>query len=231
MRLLSRLCAFLSFFFAEMKCILIFLLILVCGFFASDILALKCVTPDGLQVDEVRKVIKKCMKKVTATDFDADHERNYEEYENFEGNYESESENRKDKQQQQQQRKEGGNARHRSNDRMNNYNNPSRIGHDYDYSQTGGNYHEEMNRRRNDDRHDPSQYNPYQYTYGDNDNFNNQRGNFHYSSSSSNGRNKNNNNNDNSTAAAAVDIDKHERDRSCILQCFFSELKMVCLNE
>ncbi|KAG5677301.1 hypothetical protein PVAND_007070 [Polypedilum vanderplanki] len=192
-----------------MTCILICLLILGCGFLASNILALKCVTPDGLQVDEVRKVIKKCMKKVTS-DVDSDMLKIYDEYENFDD--------------QQSEREVSGNdsARYRGNNRMNNYNNnynPSRprVGHNYDYySQTGGNY------RRND-RHDPSQYNPYQLTYGNNNNYNNnQRRNFHYNS---NGQNKNNN--DNSTAVAAVDIDKHERDRSCILQCFFQELKMT----
>jgi hypothetical protein len=198
----------------EMKCILICLLILICGFLASNVSTLKCVTPDGLQVDEVRKVIKTCMKKVTDTD--SAELKNYDEYENFDSGSDKDSE-----------RREGGrrdSARH--NGRMNNnYNN--NYNHNYDYPQqhTGGNYREVD--RRNDRPTDPSQhhYNPYQLTYADNNNFSNQRGNFHHGS----GQNKNNN--DNFTAAPAADVDKHERDRSCILQCFFQELKMVRLNE
>jgi hypothetical protein len=38
----------------KMKCILIHLLILGCGF-ASEILALRCASPDGLSVEDVRK--------------------------------------------------------------------------------------------------------------------------------------------------------------------------------
>lgn len=38
----------------KMKCILICLLILCCGF-ASDILALRCASADGLSVEDVRK--------------------------------------------------------------------------------------------------------------------------------------------------------------------------------
>jgi hypothetical protein len=206
-----------------MKCILVCLLILVCGFLAPEVSTLKCVTPDGLQVDEVRRVIKKCMKKI-ATSVEL---KNYDEYENFES---EEPEEREDD--------SGNDARRRgNNDRMNNnydnnYNPRSR--HDYDYpqqqQQAGGNYRE-MNRRRND-RHDPSSqspspHNPYQLAYADDGSNNSRRGSYYgrnKKSSSSSGSN----NNDNSTV---VDVDKHERDRSCILQCFFQELKMVCLNE
>lgn len=204
----------------EMKCILI-LLLLICGF-ASEILALRCITTDGLQVDEVRRVIKKCMKKITsaANDDEDDDLKNYDEYENYENvDYGM---------------KDNGSVggRDTNNDRMKNRNNnynPHFNQYDERSAQTGGNYHE-INRPRND-RPDPwlqqqqhQPFNPYQqqspynsmYDGGNNNYFaNNQRGH----SYGNNYQNKNTN--DNSTN------DKHERDRSCILQCFFQELKMV----
>lgn len=228
---------------SEMKYTLICLLILVCGFFGTNIFALKCTTPDGLQVDEVRKVIKTCMRKIATVDSDDAELKNYDEYENFETDYDSNSSNNGKYFEGERGVSNGGNAR-RNNDRMNNnYNNnydPSRVNHNYDHRpQTGGNYNE-MNRRN--DRHDspPLQRNPYQpYTYADdNNNFNNQRGgsinSFQYDGRNGNTQKSKRNNNDNSNAnatAASEHDDKHERDRSCILQCFFQELKMVCLNE
>lgn len=192
---------------SEMKCIL---LILVCGF-ASEILALRCITSDGLQVEEVRRVVKKCMRKVTSSD----DVRGYDEYENFESaDYEMKDVHN------------GGRNRDNNNDRMNVNNNYNPRFNQYDErsTQTGGNYYE-MNRPRNN-RHDPwaqqqqqPQYNPYQMHGSGHNNYfgsNQERGDFY------NGRahqNKNINN-DNAT-------DKHERDRACILQCFFQELKMV----
>jgi hypothetical protein len=208
----------------EMKCILISFclsLILICGFFASEILALRCITSDGLQVEEVRRVIKKCMKKVTSSD-DGDDVRGYDEYENFESvDYEMKDVNNG--------RGGNGGSRDNNNDRMNANNNYNPRFNQYDErsTQTGGNYYE-MNRPRNN-RHDPwvqqqQQFNPYQrpspYMHGSgNNNYfgsNQQRGDFYNNRAHQN----KNTNNDNST-------DKHERDRACILQCFFQELKMV----
>lgn len=199
----------------EMKCILISLLILlVCGF-ASRISALRCITTDGLQVDEVRRVVKKCMKKVTVDD---DETKNYDEYENFEGSKDYEMKDRG-----------SGGARDTNNDRMNRNNNYNPRFNQYDErsAQTGGNYYQETNRPRND-RHDPwmqrqqQQFNPYQQqsppSYNNNYFASNQRGDFN-----SNGY-QNKHANDNSTS------DKHEKDRACILQCFFVELRMVICN-
>lgn len=211
----------------EMKYILISLaLILICGFFASEILALRCITTDGLQVEEVRRVIKKCMKKITSSD-DGEDVRGYEEYENFESeDFEMKDVNNG--------RGGGNGGSSNNNDRMNANNNYNPRFNQYDErsTQTGGNYYE-MNRPRNN-RHDPwvqQQFNPYQqpspymHDRGNNNYFgsNQQRG-----DSRNNNNNNNNNhthqnkniNNDNST-------DKHERDRACIFQCFFQELKMV----
>lgn len=192
----------------EMKCILISLLILLVSGFAS-ISALRCITTDGLQVDKVRRVMKKCMKKVTTSGKDDDDD----EYENFESvDYEM-----KDR---------GGSVGGRdsnNNDRMNRNNNYNPRLNQYDErsAQTGGNYYQEMNRPRND-RLDPwmqqqQQFNPYQQqsppSYNNNYFAGNQRGDF-------NGY-QNKNANDNSTSS------QHEKDRACIFQCFFMELKMV----
>jgi hypothetical protein len=196
-----------------MKCILHFnLLILICGFFASKILALRCVTSDGLQADEVRRTVQKCMRKVT----DADNVKNYDEYENFDAEYDARNE--KDSERGGTSNSGSSNSNSRHNNRMNNYNNnynPPQNNQYYDQHrlqmQTGGNYYD-MN-RRNDDRHDPMRRsnNPYQYASSGNYNFN--RPSDFY------GQNKKNRN-DNST-------DKHESDHSCVLQCFFQEMKMV----
>lgn len=209
-----------------MKCILITLAILFFNILNQEVLALRCVTSDGLQIEDVRKVIKTCMKKITA-DYDSikndgrsdseNEAKSYYQYENFDEDYEMRN---KDLDTNEKKREENVSSLRRNNDRMNNYSknyNPSRLNHNYDYpqtSQTGGNYYE-MNRRN--DRHESPQYSPYQFTYNDNNNFNNQQSSF-YSSSSSNSQNKNNYNSTN---------DKGEKDRSCILQCFFQELKMV----
>lgn len=205
----------------KMKFILIFLAFFSLINFIQEVLALRCVTSDGLQIEDVRKVIKKCMKKITL-DYDSitnddrsegeNEAKSYYQYENFDEDYEMRN---KDLDTNEKKRDENVNGSRRNNDRMNNYSknyNPSRLNHNYDYPQTGGNYYE--NNRRND-RHDSPQYNPYQFTYNDNNNFNNQRSSFY---SSSNSQNKNNYNSTN---------DKGERDRACILQCFFQELKMV----
>ena len=210
-----------------MKYILIFLAFLTLNIFHREILALRCVTSDGLQIEDVRKVIKKCMKKITV-DYDSinnddrsegeNEAKNYYQYENFDEDYEMRN---KDLGTNEKKRDENVSSSRRNNDRMNNYSknyNPSRLNHNYDYPQTpqtGGNYYE-MSRRN--DRHDSPQHNPYQFTYNDNNKFNNQRSSFYSSSSSSNSQNKNNYNSTN---------DKGERHRSCILQCFFQELKMV----
>ena len=80
----------------------------------------------------------------------------------------------------------------------------------YDASpHSGGNYNDP---RTSYDRRDQ---NPYQSTYN-NDN-NNLRNNFYGSRGFNDGRR--NSSNDSNL--------KHERDRGCILQCFFQELKMV----
>lgn len=207
-----------------MKCIsLLILMIFSCVIFETE--ALRCASPDGLQVEDVRKVIKKCMKRVTVDyestdgqvdddDDENDDEKNYGEYES-ESNDDYEIRNKDSKMNERRGRdhKNIGDSR-RNNDRMNNYSknyNPTRLNHNYDYPQTGGNYYG-MSQRN--DRHDESQYSPYQSTYSGNNNFN-QQGNFYGSQ---------NKNNDNSTA------DKQERDRSCILQCFFQEFKMARKN-
>jgi hypothetical protein len=176
------------------------LLIFICGFFASDILALRCVTSDGLQVDEVRRVVKKCMKKIANVDSLDDMTKNYDEYENFDDDNGNEDEG--------DERSSDGNSRKKNN----NHNSNQFNNHYYDYQLTGRNY--EMSRRNS---HLP-QYSQYSQ-YSDN----NHRGDFY----GNNNQNKNNNN-DNSTSHGG---DKSERDRSCILQCFFQELKMVCTNE
>jgi hypothetical protein len=208
----------------KMNFALIFEVFLFLNIFYREILALKCVTSDGLQIEDVRKVIKKCMKKLTV-DYDSidsydridgeNEAKNYYQYENFDEDFEMRN---KDLDTNEEERDKHISSSRQNNDRMNNYGknyNPSRLNHNYDYQQTpqtGGNYYE-MNRRN--DGHDSPQYNLYQFKYNDNNNFNNQKSTFHSNNTS---QNKNNYNSAN---------DKGERDRSCILQCFFQELKMV----
>jgi hypothetical protein len=213
-----------------MKCNLIFCLIFLCGFASVRILALRCITSDGLQSDQVRKIMKKCMKKVTSSD-GGDEVKNYDEYENFEiGDYEMKDNNNNNN---------GGGGKDNRNDRMNENNNYNPYFNQYDErsTQTGGNYRRTY--RPRNDRYDPWQqqqqqqqqqpFNPYQtqltssssYAYvGGNNNYlsNNQRADSNRNDSN---YSQNKNPNDNSTS------DKSERDRSCILQCFFQELKMV----
>lgn len=88
------------------------------------------------------------------------------------------------------------------NDRPNTYGNNfnPRINQHYEPQQAGGSFNA-------NDRRDP-------YQHADNNNFNN-RNNFHGNS---------NNNNDSHRSNSSSN---HERDRACILQCFFEELKMV----
>lgn len=204
-----------------MKCILISsLLIILCGFALEEIWALRCITTDGLQAEEVRRIVKKCMKKVTSSG-GSDDVKNYDEYENFENvDYEMKDNN--------------GGSRDTNNDRMsgnnNNYN-PRFNQYDSRSSQTGGNYYE-MNRPRNDG-HDswmqqqPQQFNPYQQppsSYSSNNRLAyNQRSDFYGYQNN----NKNSNNDNSTSSSSSSSSDKHERDRSCILQCFFQELKMV----
>jgi hypothetical protein len=199
-----------------MKCILICLLIL-CGGFASDILALRCATPDGLSVEDVRKgerkadgllhslffrcfvsfaVVRRCMRKVTHSDSDG---QNYEEYENFEGEYEPPNHRNPNK--------EPSVSRGQF-DPSNTYGGRSinpRINQHYD-PQTGGNYYDPMPNGRRD-------ANPYQFTSNNNEHVNS-RNNFYGSRNHNDGRRNDSNL-------------QHERDRACILQCFFQELKMV----
>jgi hypothetical protein len=163
------------------------------------------------------------MKKVTSSD--GDEVKSYDEYENFEiGDYEMKDNNNNN----------GVGGKDNHNDRMNGNNNYNPRFNQYDErsTQTGGNYRR-THRPRND-RYDPWQqqqqqqqqpFNPYQTQltspYGDgNNNYlsNNQRADINHNDSN---YNPNKSPNDNSTS------DKNERDRSCILQCFFQELKMV----
>lgn len=94
------------------------------------------------------------------------------------------------------------NSRRDYNDRPNTYGNNfnPRINQHYEPQQTGGNFNA-------NDRRDP-------YQHADNNNFNN-RNNFYGNS---------NNHNDSHRSNSSSN---HERDRACILQCFFEELKMV----
>lgn len=136
------------------------------------------------------------MKKVTQSDSDT---KNYDEYENFENDYETQSNHR-----------ESSNGKQNNNDRSNTYGknfNP-RINQHYD-PQTGGNY----NDPRANDRRDS---NPYQFSNNDNNNFNT-RNNFY-------GRR---NHNDGHRNDSSDSNHQKEKDRACILQCFFEELKMV----
>lgn len=145
-------------------------------------------------------VVRKCMKKVTQSGSDA---KNYDEYENFDNDYETS--NRRDSNREDTSRSSSNYDR--ANTFGNNFN--PRINQHYD-PQTGGNYYDP----RANDRRDS---NPYQHTYNDNNNFNNRNNNFHGSQNNNDGRR-----NDSSSSN-----DKHEKERACILQCFFQELKMV----
>jgi hypothetical protein len=141
------------------------------------------------------------MRKVTLSDSDS---KSYVEYENFEDDYETSNHRSINKEEK---------NRRGSIDRSNTYGhnfNP-RINQHYE-PQTGGNY----NDPRANDRRDS---NPYQFTYNDNNNANN-RNNFYSSRNNNDGRR--NDSNDSNL--------RHERDRACILQCFFQELKMVKKN-
>lgn len=93
------------------------------------------------------------------------------------------------------------NQNHRSNTYGNNFN--PRINQHY-AAQTGGNYYDPKATNRRDS-------NPYQSTY--NDNVMIQHGSQNYNDG------RRNDSNDSKL--------KHERDRACILQCFFQELRMV----
>lgn len=137
------------------------------------------------------------MKKFSQSDTDT---KNYDEYEDSENDYENSV--RRDKE---------GNSRQNYNDRSNTYGNNynPRINQHYD-RQAGGNYNVPMTII------DKRDSNPYQSTYNDNNNFNN-RNNLHSSRNNNDGRR--NDSNDSNL--------RHERDRACILQCFFQELKMV----
>lgn len=143
-------------------------------------------------------VVKKCMKKVTESDSE---KKDYDEYENFEADQES---HRRDLNHEDTSRSSSNYDRARPNTFGNDFN--PRINQHYQ-PQTGGNYYDP----RFNDRRDS---NPYQNTYNDNNNFNNRNNNFYGSRNHNDGRHNTTN-------------DKHEKDRACILQCFFQELKMV----
>lgn len=200
-----------------MKCILICLLIFWFSGFGSEILALRCSSPDGLSVEDVRKgrrvnsfsfhqslipiltVVRKCMRK---SQYPESGSKNYDEYDNFESGSETSSYN------------ERSNKRNNNNnDRLNTYGNNfnSRVNLQYD-PKTGGNYNEQ----RSNDRADISSYQS-SSTYNDNNNSNNRNSNRNYSDDRRN---------DSGSDAGF----RNERERACILQCFFQELKMVKKN-
>lgn len=94
-----------------------------------------------------------------------------------------------------------GSSRQNQNHRLNTYFNP-RINQRYD-AQTGGNNNEPKATNRRDS-------NPYQSTYND------------YVMIQQNRNHNDGRRNDSNDSNL-----KHERDRACILQCFFQELRMV----
>ena len=140
------------------------------------------------------------MKKVTESDSDT---KNYDEYENFDNDYQQS--NQRDLNHREDTSRSSGNYDRARPNTFGNGLNP-RINQHYE-QQTGGNYYDPQFNDRRDS-------NPYQHTYNDNNNFNNRNNNFH-------GSRNNNDSRHNSTN------DKHEKDRACILQCFFQEFKMV----
>lgn len=152
---------------------------------------------------EILSVVRKCMKKVTESDSDV---KNYDEYENFDNDYESSR--HRDLNVEDTSRSAGNYDRARPNTFGNGFN--PRINQHYE-PQTGGNYYDP----RFNDRRD-SNSNPYHHTYNDNNNFNNRNNNFYGSRNNNDSRHNSNSTND-----------KHEKDRACVLQCFFQELKMV----
>lgn len=138
-----------------MKCILIYLLI-VCGGFGSEVLALRCASPDGLSVDEVRRVVKKCMKKVIDDD--------YQEYENFDDDYEMPS--RPDHS------ASNSQTNSRNDNNRGNSNGPSynqQTGPHYE-PQAGGNYYGSNTKNNRRDH-----FNSYQFTYNNNNQLNGNR--------------------------------------------------------
>lgn len=141
------------------------------------------------------------MKKVTQSEDDI---KNYDEYENFENNFESKSNNRDSNS-----NKDGNSRRNNNNNHLFTHSNniDPLISQQYD-PETGGNNYDRANDRRD--------ANSYQFTYNDNNNFNN-RYKFYGSQSHDDGHR-----NDSNDANV-----QHERDRTCVLQCFFQELKMV----
>ena len=193
-----------------MKCSLVIILFIYFADVVEEILALKCTSDEGLTTEEVRKVVRKCMRKNN----DDGYQKYYDEYENFESD-----DDENDKQR-------GGfeisNSR-RTNDRNRQHSNNYNARQNNDQQQQGaGNYNDMMNNRNDrNGNQNPYQSNNNNNRYNDNYNSNNdQNGNNGYNNNNNHSNNRNNNHNGS---------DKAEKDHSCILQCFFQELKMVFL--
>ncbi|XP_001655335.2 general odorant-binding protein 71 [Aedes aegypti] len=199
--------------------------------------ALKCRTEDGPSSDEIRKVIRVCMKRITS---ESENKSN-NEYENYDSSY-SDSNSDEDRESSTE-----GNTRRQTNGGNQSTNTRGRNGEDMsrgrdssrssDDRSRGDNRNRQDNGRRRDrerdydygpmgrrmddgrnqqGRYKRQYYNDgaqggYGYNYQQNDRYNRDRNQFMHPNGniSSNGTNNT------------------ERDRACMMQCFFQEMKMT----
>ncbi|XP_058830501.1 general odorant-binding protein 71 [Topomyia yanbarensis] len=210
-----------------------FLVVLLCILQKTS--ALKCRTEDGPTSDEVRKVIRTCMKRIsTESENKTTNSDEYEDYDSSSSEMDSGEQDQKDggkrddgKQKSGSNQKGNGNGRNgddggrnagrNRDDNRNADRSPGQSGRSRDSDYGYG-----MGRRNNDGMNQRGRYKRQYYDddpqgrYGNNyqqtDRYNRERNGF----MNSNGNNSSNN------ASGSL-----ERDRACLMQCFFQEMKMT----
>lgn len=201
------------------------LLLATCMGLLKTISALRCRTEDGPSSDEVRKAIQTCMKRISS---EAENKSSDESYDSYDSYYsdasQSEENNQRDGKQANNQR---GNGRDHGDGDKNG---------DRNSNKNGGN-HQISNRDRKEDGRQPER--DYGYDGGNNgrfgrykrqyynDNPNNGYGNNGYQQNMQRyDRDRNNFQNSNGKNFRNAS-DNVNRDRACLMQCFFQELKMT----
>ncbi|XP_055532839.1 general odorant-binding protein 71 [Wyeomyia smithii] len=191
--------------------------------------ALKCRTEDGPTSDEVRKVVRTCMKRISSeSDNKTQSSSSSNEYENYDSSADDDDSDDEKKQPDGRQNRTGtqrnsksnrGDSRNRgrnNNDHSNSNRNRMDGGRNRDWD-----YGNDMGRRNDGGRMSNGRYkrqyyndgtqDGYGYSYQQNDRYNRDRNNFL-------------NPTDNSSKNAT---ENEDRDRACLMQCFFQEMKMT----
>ncbi|XP_055594184.1 general odorant-binding protein 71 [Uranotaenia lowii] len=221
-------------------CLLVLVILL---FLLEGALGLKCRTEDGPSSEEVRRVIKLCMKRIATESKN----RSSDEYEDYDSSYDDEDDKKggangkggvftlknmtsNGGQGQNRGRSDGRRDdrrrtdRTRDRDRTRGRDYPDYRGrNDYDYGMRrrggygNGDPYGQPSRYKRQYYNDVPQYGYGGYNYQQNVRYNQERNNFMNNTSS----NTNSNSSNNATDAET------QRDRACLMQCFFQEMKMT----